>query len=189
MDDLRDRLEWFKSVILPYEAALRARLRASRKTREDTDDIVAEALARAYANPHWRSIDRGRAYLFAIARNHLIDQVRRDKIVSFDTITDLDALQSDTDLEAQLCARDQLRWLGRVIESMPPQAAQVFVKRRIDKKSPREIAEEMGLSVSTVEKHLSKAIRLCMRAMAEQEADCVEQGQCDEPGRDRAASR
>jgi len=72
---------------------------------------------------------------------------------------------------------------------MPPQAARVFIARRIEQKTPGQIAEEMQLSVSTVEKHLHKAIRLLMRAMAEQEASGVEQERSEHEGSDRATGR
>lgn len=199
MDDLRDRLQWFKAVILPHEGALRARLRSLRQRAEDLDDVVAEVLTRAYANPRWREIEWGRSHLLAIARNLLIDQVRREKIVSFDAVVDLDQFQAGFDLEAQLCARDELRHLESVIAAMPSQAARVLILRRVEQKSPGQIAEEMGLSVSTVEKHLNKAIRLLMRAMADQEATdqaavgqeagSGEPGRSEREGRDRAESR
>ena len=43
MEDARAKLEWFKTVILPHQPPLRAYLRY----RNDLDDLVAEALARA----------------------------------------------------------------------------------------------------------------------------------------------
>ncbi|MCJ2178461.1 RNA polymerase sigma factor [Novosphingobium album (ex Hu et al. 2023)] len=188
MDDLRDRLDWFKCVVLPHEGALRARLRSLRADPQDLDDTVAEVLARAYANHRWHEVKQGRPYLFTIARNLLIDQVRRKKIVSFETVTDLDQLQGQGNLEAQLCARDQLRRIERIIATMPAQAARAFYLRRVEQKTPTEIAVEMKLSVYTVEKHLSKAFRHFMRAIAEQEAaDCVEPRQCQSEGNDRAA--
>jgi len=189
MDYLCDKLEWFKSVILPHEGALRARLRSLRQKPENLDDLVAEVLLRAYSDAAWRGVEWGRAYLFTIARNLLIDQLRRAAIVSFDTAVDLDQLQSNVNLEAQLTTRDQLRYVERVIASMPPQAARVFIARRIEQKTPGQIAEEMHLSVSTVEKHLHKAIRLLMRAMAEQEASGVEQERSEHEGSDRATGR
>jgi len=185
--DILDRIEWFKTIILPHEGALRARLRRSRQNPQDIDDIVSEVFVRAYSNPRWRDIDRGRSYLFTIARNYLIDKFRREKIVSLDHVVDLDIFQSGLDLEAQLCARDRLRRMQSVLATMPQQAAQVFIKRRVDEKSPRQIAEEMNLSVSTVEKHLGKALKLLARALAEQEADCVDPRRPEQGDSGRAA--
>ena len=169
MDEVRAKLNWFKSVILPHQAALRARLRRIGPQSGELDDMVSEVLTRAYANPGWRNVDHGRAYLFTVARNLIIDQARRDKIVSFVHIVELDLLRSGHDLESQLCARDELRRLHALVDTLPRQCRRAFLLRRVHDKSVIEIADEMGLSVSTVEKHLGKAIRLVMRALAEQE--------------------
>ncbi|AUW57670.1 RNA polymerase subunit sigma-70 [Sphingobium sp. SCG-1] len=169
MDRVRAKLEWFKSTLLPHEAALRGRLRRILPPTQELEETVAEVLARAYATDNWEPVTAGRAYLFTIARNLVIDNARRNKIVSFETIADLELLQSDTGLEGQLEARDALRQVEKIVESLPVQCRRVFILRRIHEKSMSEIAEEMGLSVSTVEKHLAKAITMVMRAWSERE--------------------
>ncbi len=169
MDDTIARLEWFKAVILPYEAALRARLRRVCAAGFDIDNLVAESLARAYTAKDIARITAGRGYLFAIARNLLIDAARRDTIVSLDFVADLDLLRSDDTLEASLTARDELRRLQAIIDTLPPQCRRVFLLRRVHDLSLGEIAGQMALSVSTVEKHLAKAVMLVAKAVAERE--------------------
>lgn len=134
--------------------------------------MVAEVMARAYATENWNNVTTGRAYLFTIARNLIIDNARRDKVVSFETIADLELLQAENSVEAQLHAREALRQIEAIVETLPPQCRRVFVLRRIHERSMIEIAAEMSLSVSTVEKHLAKAIAIVMRAWSErQETD------------------
>jgi RNA polymerase sigma factor (sigma-70 family) len=169
VERVRAKLDWFKAVILPHEAALRSRLRRLLPASQDIDDMVAEVLTRAFATESWRNVTAGRAYLFTIARNLVIDNARRDKIVSFETIADLDLLNAESNAESQLIARDALRCMQTIIEQLPGQCRRAFLLRRIHEKSMAEIAEEMELSVSTVEKHLAKAIALVMRAWAERE--------------------
>ena len=48
MQRVRAKLEWFKTVILPQEAALRGRLRRILPSTHELEDMVAEVLARAY---------------------------------------------------------------------------------------------------------------------------------------------
>lgn len=169
MNDVRAKLDWFKFIVLPHQAALRARLRRLTSGSGELEDLVSEVLTRAFANPGWRTVEHGRAYLFTVARNLVIDQARREKVVSFVKVAELDLLQIDYDLEAQLCARDELRRLQIVVDTLPAQSRRVFLLRRVHEKSMIEIAEEMGLAISTVEKHLGKAIKLVMKALAEQE--------------------
>jgi ferric-dicitrate binding protein FerR (iron transport regulator) len=52
----------------------------------------------------------------------------------------------------------------------------VFVARRLHEKPLAQIAEEMGLSVSTVEKHLGVALAAFMKALAQQEQEVIRVG-------------
>ena len=174
MDGLTTRLSWFKAVILPHEAALRSRLRRACPPGFDVDNLVAESLARAYAAKDIDRIPTGRGYLFTIARNLLIDTLRRETIVSLDFVADLDTLRSDDTVEASLTARDELRRLHAIIETLPPQCRQVFILRRVHDVSFQEIAVRMSLSVSTVEKHLARAVMLVAKAMSEREEGSVD---------------
>jgi RNA polymerase sigma-70 factor (ECF subfamily) len=170
VDDLGKRLAWFKAVILPHEGVLRGRLRRLTPPGFDLDNLVAESLARAYAAKEIDRITGGRSYLFTIAHNLLIDAARRDTIVSLDFVADLDTLRAvDDSMEAGISARAELRWLQSVVDTLPPQCRRVFLLRRVHDHSLEEIAAEMALSVSTVEKHLAKAVRLVASALAERE--------------------
>lgn len=172
MSELLVRLEWFKAVVLPHEAAVRARLRRICPPGFDVENLVAESLARAYQVQDFARVTAGRAYLLTIARNLLIDALRRETIVSLDFVADLDILRSDeASAERRIEARDELRWLQAFVERLPPQPRKVFLLRRVHDLSLATIAVQMGLSVSTVEKHLVKALKLVARARAEREDD------------------
>ncbi len=172
-----DRYTWFKTVVLPHEPALLARLRRIVRNRDDVEDLSAETMARAYACVDHARIVHGHAFLFQIARNLIIDAARRDKIVSIDIVADLDLLVVDNSVEAGLHARDELRRLKAIVETLPPQCRRVFILRRVHDRSMTEIAEELGLSVSTVEKHLTKAISRIMQAIRDREDADVERYQ------------
>ena len=193
MHRIRAKLDWFKTVILPHETALRGRLRRILPSTHELDDMVAEVMARAYATENWENVTTGRAYLFTIARNLVIDTARRNKVVSFETIADLELLQGDNNVEAQLHAREALRQIEVIVESLPAQCRRVFILRRIHERSMQEIAAEMSLSVSTVEKHLAKAIAIVMRAWAEREETDFERAgvgaRVKQQGLDRGGSR
>lgn len=171
MQSVRDRLEWYKQVILPHEGALRARLRRVLPDGADVDDMTAEAMTRAYAGGDIAEWGSGRAYLFRIARNLVIDAARRSKIVSFEVIADLELLGTDDTVLAQIEARDELRHLQAIIDTLPPQCRQAFVLRRVHDWSVGAIAEEMGLSVSTVDKHLARAALKVTQAIGQYEGN------------------
>lgn len=169
MSSIRAKLEWFKLTILPHEAALRARLRRIMPRRIDIDDLVAETMARAYATEDYGRITAGRAYIFQIARNLIIDEARRNRVVGFDQLVDADLLTDTVSTEAALEARDELRRLQTIIDTLPIQCRRAFILRRVFGKSGSEIAEEMGLAVSTVDKHIARATLKVMEALGEYE--------------------
>src|SRR3546814_492240 len=135
-------MEWFKTVILPQEAALRGRLRRILPANQELEDMVAEVLARAYATENWENVTTGRAYLFTIARNLVIDTARRNKVVSFETIADLELLQGDNNVEAQLHAREALRQVETIVDSLPTHCRRVLIRSRTHATSMLEIAVE-----------------------------------------------
>jgi RNA polymerase sigma-70 factor (ECF subfamily) len=170
MDDRESRLAWFKSVILPHEAPLRRHLRHKGVEEADIDDLVAEALARAYQVEDRARIVYGRSYLFSIARNLVLDAVRRHKVVAFDTYADLEVLNlpdEQASVESVTIAREELQRLQKVVERMPPRPRQVLLLRRLEGLGTGEIADRLSLSVSTVEKHFTRAMVLLTEAMAE----------------------
>jgi RNA polymerase sigma factor (sigma-70 family) len=171
MNDRAEKMAWFKAQILPHEPALRRRLASLRIP--DVEDVVSEVLTRAYSSDNWRRMDQGRALLFQIARNLLVDAARRHAIVSIDFVADLETLNLDDGQpspEATAAARDELRRLQRVLDALPPQPRRVFLMRRVQDLSPQEIAAELRLSVSTVEKHLAKAMVAVTLALGGAEA-------------------
>ena len=64
-------------------------------------------------------------------------------------------------------AHVELRQVQRAIETLPPPCRRVLVLHRIQQCPISEIAAEMELSVSAVEKHLGQAVALLARAIAE----------------------
>ncbi len=58
-----------------------------------------------------------------------------------------------------LVARDQLRRVDAVLDTLPERTAFAFRAVRIDGVPQKQIAAEMGISLSAVEKHLQRGYR------------------------------
>lgn len=168
--DRTARHAWFKSIVLPHEMELRGWLRRKvASTEVDVDDVVSESLIRAYQVQNFERIDRGRAFLFTIARNLLVDLARQRAVVSFDLVANLEDLEvpDDSDSpESIVTAWDELRLLQEVLETLPARCREVFCLRRIQELSMADIADRLELSVSTVEKHLANAMARLTRGMS-----------------------
>ena len=172
----RQRAAWLTEQILPHEPALRAWLSGRLgNVRMEVDDVVQETYA-VLAGMHELSHVRDpRAYLFTAARSVVLQQVRRARIVSIETVAEIDrvAIPRDTlspDRHADAC--QQLRQIGTLIAALPTKCRQAFLLRKVEGLSQREIAQRMGISENTVEKHIGKGLRLLMAALAKAEGSC-----------------
>ena len=61
--------------------------------------------------------------------------------------------------ERVLIARERLRQIDRVLESLGARTEYVFRRHRVDEIGQREIAAELGITLSAIEKHLQKAYK------------------------------
>lgn len=155
--------QWFKSEVLPLERALMAFLRHHWRNRDELidfrQDVYERVLAAAAENgvPH-----NTKAYLFATARNHLLNQLRRQQVVSFELVADVEGAQQEFDMfstDRHLTARDELRRTKAALELLPPRCREVVYLRRVEGLSTRETADRLGLSVSSIEKEFTLGMR------------------------------
>ncbi|MCP3733567.1 sigma-70 family RNA polymerase sigma factor [Sphingomonas sp. RP10(2022)] len=75
------------------------------------------------------------------------------------------------DAERTLVARDALRVVEQAIDAMPDRMGRALRLFRIEGRGQRAIAEELGISVSGVEKLLARAYRIIHARIAEDAAD------------------
>ena len=166
------RALWLAAHALPHEPALRrwlaGRLSASGL---EVDDVVQEVYAALAGLPEVAHIRDPRAYMIATARAAVLGTLRRARIVRIEAFASLDHLDADGQAagpEHVATAHQQLRRTLSLIHALPEKCRQAFVLRRVEGLSQRQIAERMGISESTVEKHICKGIRLLGQALREE---------------------
>jgi len=128
---------------------------------DEAPDIVQQLFARiaaraAEARP---AIEAPDAYLRQAARNLIRSEVRTAERRSTHLHLCLDDVPlAGPDPVAGLEARDMLRRFEAAIARLSPRTREIFLAHRIDGFSYGEIAFRTGLSIKTVEKHMSRAI-------------------------------
>ena len=117
------------------------------------------------------------AYLHKMALNLANDLVRsrvrqRGREAAWSDLmvaeTDTVAIDPSPSSETALADKMQLALLLRAIRSLPERAQQVFRRHRIDGASHGEVAAELGISKSAVEKNMATAMKHLMRIMNEE---------------------
>lgn len=153
---------WFVDEVLPLEVALMQFLRRSGRNAHEIADLRQEIYLRVCEAAKQKVPNPVRPFVFAIARNLLIDKMRQNQIVPIDAVSDLEALNVAADVpgpDRNVLARDELRRVRSALEDLPPRAREVVVLRRIEGLSRREIAQRMGITEKTVSEHLTNGVR------------------------------
>ncbi|RFM36209.1 RNA polymerase sigma-70 factor [Chitinophaga silvisoli] len=99
--------------------------------------------------------------IFRMARTTLIDLLRKqDKRQSLQTKSpDKTTLMEHASVLDKMAAEELQKKLNHAIDTMPPVRKQVFTMSRMQHMSTKEIADTLGLSVKTVEGHITQALK------------------------------
>ena len=157
------RALWLTTHILPHEPALRAWLHGRELPGLDIGDIVQETYSRLISAESVDHIRNYKAYAFQTAHSVIASHLRRAKVVSFQNVSDMDQLGGtarEMTPEAEVIGHQELQRLATAIARLPIRVREVFVLRRIEGLAQREVAQRLGLSESTVEKHMSRGFLL-----------------------------
>jgi RNA polymerase sigma factor (sigma-70 family) len=147
------RHDWFLNQVFHHRTALHRYLGKLTSGAEDIEDLVQETYVRIYALPDYLQVESPKALLFRIAHNLAVERARRQKSQATDTVADLEDEQTD--------ARRRFESFCAAVERLPPLCRRVFVLRKVHKLSPAEISEVLGVSESTIEKHVAKGLVRC----------------------------
>ncbi len=147
-----------------YRARLQGYIARIVRSPHDVDDLVQETFLHVWARREGVPVTSPRAYLFRTARHVAIDTLRQ-KAVRLAHDESLEVPESERPTapasEQVIEQRQELDRAMQLIGQMPPQCRKVFLLRRVEGLSHREIAVRLGLSVRTVENHIARAMRDC----------------------------
>ncbi len=168
MSVTRPRDRWLIDEVLPHEGRYLAVARRLSGGSEEAADLVQEALVRVMAIDGWAAITDPRAYVIRSIHNIALERMRRAKVVAFQQLSELDTIELHDDAPDAfrvLAGRDQVARLRKAIELLPERCRTVFVRRRFRDERPGDIASDLGISLSTFEKRLGRALYLLARAV------------------------
>ncbi|CAD6877282.1 RNA polymerase sigma factor RpoE [Methylomonas albis] len=114
-----------------------------------------------------------RAWLFTVASNlsldHLRTQKRRGELLG-QYLGDESDIDDSAAPERAVQARDQLQQIQIALAELPDQCAEILYLSRIEGLSHAEIAKQLKISTSWVEKQLAKALLQCRQAVGSEGA-------------------
>lgn len=131
--------------------------------KQDVDDIAQETFLRAFAAEADQVVVTPRAFLYRIARNLALNERSRLSTIATDYMEDSpnpDVLGSSEQVsgEDQVYGRRKMAMFAEAVALLPTQCRHVFLLRKVHGLSQKQVAERLGISVSTVEKHVAMGL-------------------------------
>lgn len=143
-------------------------------SRAEAEDLVQDLYIRLAALEAAEPIDNPSALLYRIGSNLMLDRLRSQKRAEVRDMHWRDAnttalanqeIAEEPAADAVVDGRQRLRALIEAVEDLPDKTRQAFQLHKLEGFSHAETARRMGISVSTVEKHVSSALRTLTRRL------------------------
>jgi RNA polymerase sigma-70 factor (ECF subfamily) len=158
-------IEAFNCIYYKYSGKLYAfGLKYLRSTAE-TEELVQSVFLKVWENYRKLKIETSfKSYLFTIAYNDICKLFRkRNYRQKFIDNTLNENPHSSYDIEAGIEFRSVLEQVQHIVNKLPEKQKIIFYKSRLEGKSTKEIAEEVGLSPGTIDNYISDALKYIRR--------------------------
>ncbi len=158
----------YRSTVGPLRRYL-ARLLGN---RTDAEDLAQDAFLRVKPVIDREPVAKPEALLYTTARRLAINQLKRRSIgpVVAGPADPESAAAATPGVAQQVMARQEWAQLEAAIAQLPEGCRTVLLLRKLELLSHQEIADRLGIAVSTVEKQHARALRLLRASRAREPA-------------------
>jgi RNA polymerase sigma factor (sigma-70 family) len=167
-----------KAVLLGLYEEKRANLvrffAARLGSRAEAEDLVQDLYIRISGMENLGPIDNPSALLHRIGSNLMLDRMRSQKragardsdwrAANTSTVAGHE-IADEPPADEVVAGRQRLQALVEAVQDLPEKTRQAFQLHKLDGHSHVETARRMGISVSTVEKHISSALKTLTRRL------------------------
>jgi len=157
----QDKLGAFREVYTRYWKQLYADAYKRLKNKEMAEEIVQEVFTSLWHKRGSLNIKRTLGgYLFTSVSNLVIDQYRKDLVrARYKESFKLVYSEMDNSTEDAILVKELEHTIENEVSSLPDKCRSVFELSRVEHKTNKEIACELGISEKTVEHHITKALK------------------------------
>lgn len=140
---------------------------------ETAKDLLQDTFLRLLQASPNHALINPRAFLFRIATNLVIDHHRRrqhrETLAVCETDVAIDQADPCPSIETVIWSKQQVSLLKQAVAELPPKCRQVFLLIKFHHLTHADVAAKLGISQSTVVKHMIKAVDYCKRRVQEHE--------------------
>jgi RNA polymerase sigma factor (sigma-70 family) len=158
----------FTHIFLAQRVSLLRTLERMVNNHSTAEDLLQETYLRVARALNERAIDHLEPFVFQTARNLALDYLRSRRTQARTLLEDvpLDVVQSVaaplSSAEDAAHAEQLLERLNISLSQLSPRQQQIFILSRLHGHSYLEIAERLGVSLSTVQKELKLIMAVCV---------------------------
>lgn len=153
-----DRLGSWVSMNIHW---LKSRLRYRGRNSEDVEDLIQEGILRVYEyRAKGKEIREPEAVLLRTVNRLSMNKNRnahRD-LYAEEAIEDLLLIDEQPRPDEVLDAQQRMKRMMQVLDTLPPRTKEVLLLHRLAETHHEDIAKQLGISVSAVEKHIARAV-------------------------------
>ncbi|MGL4293364.1 MAG: RNA polymerase sigma factor [Bacteroidales bacterium] len=126
-----------------------------------SEEVVSDVFIQLWMDREKRTIQNIFTYLYIATRNKALDMREKELRHTSCSIDDIEQqlLFSSLTPERELISREQIKLILNIIRSLPEKRRTAFILAKYHNLKYAEIAEVMNISIKTVEKHLSEALK------------------------------
>jgi len=128
---------------------------------DTVEDIVQESYVKLCQLSTTDEIKCPKAYFFRAVKNLAIDHVRRVDYRKSDTLEEEQSPAIEDTTFRDVVSHEQFGHFCDAVRRLPVQCRRVFVLKKVYNYSQKEIAQELGISEKTVEKHVALGLERC----------------------------
>jgi RNA polymerase sigma factor (sigma-70 family) len=157
----REKNSKLSEAYINCELSLKRFLSNFTRKPEDVDELAQETFLRAFVVEKSQEIKSPKAYLFRVARNITLRELTKKSQQLTDYLeesVDESILGREASLEEEVIAQQKLKQYCEAIAELPEQCRRVFMLRKVHALSHKEIAAQLDIATSTVEKHIAKGV-------------------------------
>lgn len=157
---------FFEHLSAAYRGPLIAYFERRVRSREEAEDLTQEVFLRLVRRPESADLDNPEAFVFSTAVNLLRDRMRRDKTFR-SHLNETEHRQERFEgisPERVLQDRQALQTVMQRLNQLDERTRDAFILHRLEGWKHAEIARAFGVSVSSVEKYIIKALAHLMRS-------------------------
>lgn len=131
------------------------------KSRDFAEDIFQDAFTIIWQSRRFINPDASfSSYLYTIVRNRILNQIRdADKENTLKEQILSQAIDYTDDTKENILANDLREIINKALEKLTPRQREIFEMSREAQMSHKEIADVLGISVNTVQEHISVSLR------------------------------